>query len=107
MSKQPVSVTLDQDNLLWLRGRIARGKRGSLSAALDELIRQARQGSPAAGDARSVVGTIDIAPDDPKLERADAAVRARFEASLSRPILAREDRRAFGSPRKPGKPRRG
>jgi Arc/MetJ-type ribon-helix-helix transcriptional regulator len=107
MPKQPVSVTLDRENLLWLRARVARGRRRSLSDALDELITQARREGPA-GDARSVVGTVDIAADDPGLERADAFLQAEFDASLERSILAREDRPAFdpaGAPRR--KPRRG
>ena len=100
MPKQPVSVTLERENLLWLRGRVAGGRRRSLSDVLDTLIRQARQDGLAAGEGRSVVGTIDIAPDDPGLDRADALVRAEFEASLQRPILAREDRPTSGaSPR--------
>lgn len=92
MPKQPVSVTMDQDNLLWLRGRMIGRKRRSLSEALDELITAARRGGHARDDVRSVVGTIDIATDDPLLERADAYVRAEFEASLTRPSLAREGR---------------
>ena len=38
MPKRPVSVTLDENNLLWLRGRMARRKRRSLSDAIDEVI---------------------------------------------------------------------
>lgn len=105
MGKQPVSVTLDQDNLLWLRGRMVGRKRRSLSHALDEVITAAREGGQTAGAARSVVGTIDIAADDPFLERADAHVRAEFEASLGRPGLVRESRPAAGRPRSPRVPR--
>ena len=82
-------MTLDEQNLLWLR---ARGYgRGNLSAAIDDLITAARSGRfgvPAV--IRSVVGSIDLPADDPALERADAAVRDLFAASLSRPMLARE-----------------
>lgn len=112
MPKHPVSVTIDQDNLLWLRGRMIGRKRRSLSEALDELITAARRGSHASDDVRSVVGTIDIATDDPLLERADAHVRAEFEASLTRPSLTREGRPAPDRARAPRvpyarKPRRG
>jgi hypothetical protein len=36
------------------------------------------------------VGTIDIDPGDPLLERADEAVGALFDASLSRPFAIKE-----------------
>jgi hypothetical protein len=89
MPKRSVSVTLDEGNLLWLRGR-GYG-RGNLSAALDGLIAAARAsgvGAPAAS--RTVVGTIDLAADDPGLEKADATVRDLFARSLSRPMVVRE-----------------
>jgi hypothetical protein len=96
MAKEPVSVTLDRDNLLWLRGRMASAKRRSLSDALDEILTAARLGGRMAGAARSVVGTIDIAADDPGLERADSYVRGEFDASLARPLVVHEDRPAHG-----------
>jgi hypothetical protein len=83
MPKQPVSVTLDQDNLVWLRGRMVGQKSRSLSEALDDLITMARHSGQTAGEIRSVVATIDIAADDPLLERADRHVRAEFVASLA------------------------
>ena len=39
----------------------------------------------------SVVGTIDIDPGDPLLERADEAIGALFEASLGRPLMVKEN----------------
>ena len=98
MPKKPVSLTLDEANLLWLRGR-GYG-RGNLSAAIDDLISEARAGR--LGDTmkvRSVVGTIDLAADDPRLERADAAVRDLFAESLARPSAVRESRTSYGPPR--------
>jgi hypothetical protein len=92
MSKRAVSLTLSEDNLLWLKGR-ARHGRGTLSGAIDRLISEARaggRGSP--GPTRSVVGTIDLAADDPRLERADRTVHDLFAASLARPSLARASR---------------
>lgn len=85
MSKQAISVTLDPDNLLWLRTQTRSQKRRSISETLDVLIREARtedrnQKSPV----RSVVGTVRIAESDPTLETADAAVRAFFSAALDR-----------------------
>jgi hypothetical protein len=96
MPKSPLSVTLDDANLLWLKGRAAGCKRRSLSAALDDIVTQARTGGHGGDAPRSVVGTIDMADDDPALERADAAARAWFTGSLSRPFLAREARPAPG-----------
>lgn len=95
MPKLPLSVTLEQDNLLWLRGRVAAGKRKSLSEALDEILTAARVGGQVA-HARSIVGTVDIAADDPGLERADEHVRAQFAASIARPALVREARAQSG-----------
>ena len=89
MPKKAVSLTLDEANLLWLRGHGV--GRGNLSAAVDDLIaaaRAGRLGTPA--PVRSVVGTIDLAADDPALERADAAVRDLFAVSLARPMRVRE-----------------
>lgn len=90
MPKTPLSVTLDDANLLWLKGRTAGRKKRSLSETLDEILTEARTGGVGADAARSVVGTIDIADDDPTLELADAAVGALFETSLGRPFLVKE-----------------
>ena len=93
MTKQAVSLTLDEGNLLWLKGR----GEGNLSAAVDNLITAARTGrfgAPAAA-ARSVVGTIDLAADDPRLERADSALRDLFAASLARPLHVSEARESY------------
>lgn len=83
MPKFPVSVTLDQDNLLWLKGRAAGTKRRSLSEALDQVVTAARLGGRSE-EARSVIGTVDIDAEDPGLDRADATVHALFEASTRR-----------------------
>ena len=107
MPKKPLSVTLDEGNLLWLKGRAAATKRRSLSEALDELITAARTGGHGASAARSVVGTIDIAPGDPELETADAYLQDVFGASLRRPFLARERPPAYGFGRKSSRGRRG
>jgi hypothetical protein len=91
MPKKAVSLTLDEANLVWLRGR--GHSRGNLSAAVDALITEARAGrlgGPA--PIRTVVGTIDLAADDPHLERADSALRELFAASLARPKGVRKTR---------------
>src|SRR5262245_32098147 len=100
MPKQPVSVTLDADNLLWLRARAASRKRRSLSDALDEILTAARTGPHGVAASRSVVGTIDIAADDPGLMRADAHIREEMDASLGRPLAAHEARVSDKAPHK-------
>lgn len=107
MPKKPLSVTLEENNLLWLKGRAAATKRRSLSEALDALITAARTGGQGADAARSVVGTIDIAPGDPTLAGADAALHDLFAASLQRPFLARETPPPYAKSRKVPKVRRG
>jgi hypothetical protein len=110
MPKKPLSVTLDEANLLWLRGRAGGRKNRSLSDALDEILTAARRGGAGADASRSVAGTIDIAADDPALERADGAVRAVLDESLARPFLVRERPPAAPTPAVKSharKPRRG
>lgn len=96
MRKQAISVTLETDNLAWLRGR-ARATDRSVSETLDRLVSEARSGR-ASADARSIVGTISIAAHDPDLSAADAVVRSLFGASLTREAAA--------SPRVASRPRR-
>jgi len=110
MPKTPLSVTLDDANLLWLKGRAAGRKKRSLSDALDEILTTARQGGQGADPPRSVVGTVDIAADDPALDHADAAVQAIVEASIRRPVVVREQPSAYSAgPERAAsrKPRRG
>ena len=92
MPKKALSVTLDDANLLWLRGRAAGRKKRSLSDALDEILTEARRGGRGADRPRSVVGTVDIAAGDPDLDQADLAIRSLFEESLSRPAFLKERR---------------
>ena len=105
MPKRAVSLTLDEANLLWLKGR-GHGH-GNLSAAVDDLITAARAGRfgvPAA--VRSVVGTIDLAADDPRLERADRVVRDLFAASLARPLRVSETGASYEPVRRAKRSRR-
>jgi hypothetical protein len=83
MSKQAVSVTLEHENLVWLRGQ-TRGAGGpSLSAVLDRLVSAARAGGHVhEATIRSVVGSIRISEDDPQLLDADNAVRKLFPQPL-------------------------
>ena len=84
MPKKPLSVTLEEENILWLRGQALGGKQRSVSEALDVVVTAARQNRFGA-TTRSVVGTVDIAGNDPELLGADAAVRSLVDASLGRP----------------------
>ncbi len=104
MSKKALSVTLDEQNLLWLRGLAAAdGGRHSVSQAIDRIISEARLGGRGPdGAIRSVVGTIDLDTSDPQLDRADAVLRAQFNRSLVRPLQVRET----GSPYDPQGERR-
>ena len=89
--RKAISVTLQADNVLWLRGQAAASPRGSLSEVLDTLVTNARaagNGLPAA--VRSVKGTVDLPDDDQDLAKADAYVRSMFTASVNRPMLVRE-----------------
>ncbi len=92
-------MTLDAQNLLWLRGQTIAGRHRSLSEALDDVVSEARLGGRVA-DRRSVAGTIDIAAADPDLSGADAAVAALYQASLVRPVLAREVAPSYGRGKK-------
>lgn len=89
MPRRAISVTLETDNVTWLRGR-AGAVGESVSGLLDQLVTAARQGGRV-GQARSVVGTIDIDSSDPLLEGADAVMRAAFDGSLGRPLGTREN----------------
>jgi hypothetical protein len=81
MTKQAISVTLDADNISWLKGRaVATGAR-SVSDLLDQIVSAARK-TGSAGPSRSVVGTVTVDPSDPDLDHADAYVRTLFAQSL-------------------------
>ena len=77
MTKQPISVTLNSDNLTWLKGRVSAAGARSVSELLDQLVTSARK-TGSVGLTRSVVGTIEIDSSDPLLKSADDAVRALF-----------------------------
>jgi len=100
--RKAISITLSEDNLLWLRGQAARSARGSVSELLDRLVAEARQGGrtdPAA--VRSVVGTVDLPDDDPDLEGADGYIRTVFSASMREPMVVRERSSAARKVKKP------
>ena len=89
--RKAVSVTLSEDNLLWLRGQARQSGKGSMSELLDRILTEARAaGRTEVGTLRSVAGTIDLTEDDPNLESADAHIRALFAQSARQPMLLRE-----------------
>lgn len=84
MNKQAISVTLDPENLLWLRGQARASRRANVSAALDRLVSEARaRGQVQERTIRSVVGTVHIRSTDPGLRGADAAIRALFRSATA------------------------
>src|SRR5262245_36828560 len=96
MPKRGISVTLSDSNLLWLKARTQAAKARSLSETLDGLITEARlAGQIPQALVRSVVGTVDVAADDPNLERADIYIRDLFSSSTGRPVLACERRARY------------
>jgi len=81
--KKAISVTIDEDNFLWLKAQAAATVKGSVSDVLDRLVRDARlEGRTDA--IRSVVGTVDL--PDGGFDHADAYVRSVFDRSLGRPM---------------------
>ena len=100
MAKQAISVTLDTENLTWLKGRAGAAGLRSVSELLDQLVTAARE-SGRIGPSRSVVGTIDIDASDPMLEGADDVVSGMYEMSLRRPLMVRETKAEYRiTPRK-------
>jgi hypothetical protein len=83
MAKKAISLTLSQDNLLWLRAETKSRRSRSVSETLDRLLDElrVREGISAK---RSVVGMVRIDETDPKLEKADAMLRALFSRSLDK-----------------------
>lgn len=89
--RHAVSVTIDEDNLLWLKAQAAASASGSLSAVLDRLVGDARAQGRTSSAITSVAGTIDLPADDPELEGASAYVRGLVEHSLRRPMVVKKD----------------
>ena len=70
MAKQAISVTLEADNLTWLKGRAGAAGLRSVSELLDQLVTRGAAVGPTSGPSRSVVGTIDIDPERSAARRA-------------------------------------
>lgn len=88
--KRAISVTVEEDNLVWLKGQAGASTGGSVSEVIDRLVREARMsGRTDAAAIRSVVGSIDLPHDDGDLAGADSYVRALFDRSLTRPMVVK------------------
>jgi hypothetical protein len=104
MAKKAVSVTLESDNLMWLKGRTGAAGLRRVSELLDRLVTDARVSGH--GPVRSVIGTVDIDSSDPQLEGADEAVRYLFDGSLNRPLVLKETSTGYGARHRSPKKRR-
>jgi hypothetical protein len=93
MSKRALSVTLEPENILWLRGRARAGGRRSLSETLDRLVTEVRVGGKAPSCVRSVVGHIRIDESKGNLAAASKTLRELFAHSL------KESADLLGAPR--------
>jgi hypothetical protein len=103
MGKRAISVTLRSENLTWLKARVGAIGSRSVSDLLDQLVASARKATPG-GAVRSVVGSIDIAADDPLLEGADEVLRLLVDSSLGQPKVVKASRRSYRARRR-GLPR--
>lgn len=105
MAKRPVSVTLEDANLLWLRAHVTRGTRRSLSDALDAVVTAARQRPSGPDESRSVMGSIDLPSSDPDLADADAYIRTLFPGRSA--VVARETAAPYATQRRRPPAKRG
>ncbi len=92
MAKRAVSMTLDTDNLIWLRAQAGPG--GSVSRVVDDLVGEARAGGRRLGSApRSVAGTVGLRDFEPAT--ADRELRALFDAALGGNAAVHEQRARY------------
>src|SRR5215510_14102820 len=98
MTKRAVSITLDVENVTWLKGRVGATGCRSVSELLDRLVSEARV-KKAVGPSTTVVGTIDVDASDPMLLGADRLVRGLVDASIGQSVMVRESSPAYGTRR--------
>ena len=85
-------MTLDTDNLLWLRAQAGPG--GSVSRIVDHLVGEARASGRRLGTtAPSVAGTVDLRNFDPAA--ADRELRALFDTALGGNAAVQEQRARY------------
>jgi len=98
MPKEAISVTLDRDNLLWLKARARGAGNASVSQLLDGLVTDARAGGRSLTPPRSVVGTLTLEDFDP--DAADRDLRNLFAASAKGAGAVHERSRPHGRERR-------
>ena len=98
MSREAISVTLDRDNLLWLRARARAAGGTSVSQLLDGLVTDARAGGRSLTPPRSVVGTVTLRDFDP--DAADRDLRDLFAASAEGAGVVHERKSRYGRRRR-------
>ena len=107
MAKKAMSVTLDEANVLWLKGRARIVAGNNVSELLDQLVTEART---ARGGGKppypSVVGMVDLS-DDPTLEKAEAFVKDYWAEYLSGVPKVSEDAPGTTAKRRSSKKKHG
>lgn len=91
MGKKALSVTLDEANVLWLKGRARITAGNNVSELLDQLVttaRLARGGGVAPYP--SVVGMVDLS-DDPTLSKAEEFLREYWAEYMSNVPMVGEE----------------
>ena len=100
MPRRPLSVTLDSDNLLWLRAQA--GPYRSISRIVDGLVGEARaSGRHRAQTARSVVGTVNLSGFDPVAT--DREIRSLFDGTSGGAAAVHETHARYVRQRRPAK----
>lgn len=96
-----MSVTLDADNVQWLKGRARITHSNNVSLLLDSLVTEARRARGSVGNRPfpSVVGMVDLS-DDPNLEQFDAARRQLWDAHLEKVLLMEDPSPSSQKPRR-------
>jgi hypothetical protein len=102
MNKKAISVTLDAENLTWLKGRVGASGLRSVSDLLDRLVTDARSRRSVAPDVRSRDDRRGLRP---AAAQADATVRDPMDASLGRPLMVKETKAEYQLPRRKKRPR--
>src|SRR5437899_8515143 len=87
MAKRAISVTLDADNLMWLKARTGAARLRSVSELLDQLVTVARE-SGRLRPSQPAVRTIDSDARPPGLDGADRAVRGMCRTARCRAMTA-------------------
>jgi hypothetical protein len=80
MSKRAISVTIEAENLLWLKARTRATGSRSISAVLDDMVTEVRK---APGPVTSTVGWVSFPEGEDGLRRGKEDIRELFDRSLA------------------------